>query len=215
VEHKGASQRTSLLRAVELLELVKVPNPQRRAQDYPHRLSTDVRMRALIAMALACDPKLVIADEPTATLDATTQARILELLREISERTRVAILLLTRDPRVAAEVADRLAVMYAGRKVEEAPVGELLRNPLHPYTRALLASLPAGAADADETVLLSEIPGIAPSVVLAAGCAFAPRCPEAIARCAREHPQLERHGASTVACFVAPARRASVMRGVW
>ena len=211
VEHKGGTRRAALLRAVELLELVRVPDPQRRVHEYPHRLSGGMRQRVMIAMALACEPKLLIADEPTTALDVTIQAQILDLLREIRDRTGTAIMLITHDLGVVAEVADRVAVMYAGRKVEEAPVGELFRAPLHPYTRGLLASLPGAADDARERGPLREIPGIVPPLdALPAGCAFAPRCPDAIARCARERPRLEPLGASTVSCFVASARHAKV-----
>ena len=211
IEHKGGTRRAALSRAAELLDLVRVPDPQRRVHDYPHRLSGGMRQRAMIAMALACEPKVLIADEPTTALDVTIQAQILDLLREIRDRTHTAMLLITHDLGVVAEVADRVAVMYAGRKVEEASVGELFRNPLHPYTRGLLASLPGTADDARERAPLREIPGIVPALdALPAGCAFAPRCPDAIARCARERPELERLGASTVACFVASARHANV-----
>ena len=215
VEHKGGTQRAALLRAVELLELVRVPDPQRRVHEYPHRLSGGMRQRVMIAMALACEPKVLIADEPTTALDVTIQAQILELLRQIRDRTGTAIMLITHDLGVVAEVADRVAVMYAGRKVEEAPVGELFRAPLHPYTRGLLASLPGAADDARERGPLREIPGIVPPLdALPAGCAFAPRCPDAIARCARERPLLEPLGASTVSCFVASARHAKVAETV-
>jgi peptide/nickel transport system ATP-binding protein len=215
IEHKRASQRTALLRAVELLELVGVPDPQRKVHEYPHRLSSGMRQRVMIAMALACQPKLLIADEPTAALDVTIQAQILELLREITGRTRTAIMLITHDVGVAAAIADRVAVMYAGRKVEEAPVARLLGTPLHPYTRELLASLPGTADDVRDRAPLREIPGVAPRLdALPAGCAFAPRCSEAIARCARERPELAPLGASTVACFVARARRANVVGAV-
>jgi peptide/nickel transport system ATP-binding protein len=212
VEHKGGSPRTTLLRAVELLELAQVPDTPRCLHAYPHQLPAEVRARVMIAIGLACEPKLLIADEPTAALDAMAQARMLELLREISDRTRVAILLLTRDPRIAVQVADRIVVMYAGRKVEEAAAGELLRNPLHSYTRGLIATLPSMADDARERALLREIPGgAAPLDVPPAGCAFAPRCADAISRCAREKPGLEQVDASTVACFVASTRRPSAM----
>ncbi len=207
LEHRGGTRRAALARAVELLEQVRVPDPQHRVLEYPHRLSGGMRQRVMIAMALACEPKLLIADEPTTALDVTIQAQILDLLREIRDRTRTAILLITHDLAVVAEVADRVAVMYAGRKVEEAPVAQLFHAPLHPYTRGLLASMPGAADDARARAPLREIPGIVPPLdALPAGCAFAPRCPDAIARCAHERPELEPLGISMVSCFVASAR---------
>ncbi len=211
LRHRNLERGAAREHAIEMLRRVRMPSPAARYDDFPHRLSGGMRQRAMIAMALACEPKVLIADEPTTALDVTIQAQILDLLREIRDRTHTAMLLITHDLGVVAEVADRVAVMYAGRKVEEASVGELFRNPLHPYTRGLLASLPGTADDARERAPLREIPGIVPALdALPAGCAFAPRCPDAIARCARERPELERLGASTVACFVASARHANV-----
>ena len=171
--HGVARGRAARQRAVELLGAVSMPEPERRVRDYPHQLSGGLRQRALIAMALACNPPLVIADEPTTALDVTIQAQILELLRDLQKRFGLALLLITHDLGVVAEMADRVAVMYAGRIVEEAPVRELFRNPKHPYTRGLLASIPGGAPGSK----LQAIPGTVPPIgQLPPGCAFAPRC---------------------------------------
>jgi peptide/nickel transport system ATP-binding protein len=171
--HGIARGREARERAIELLKAVSIPEPERRVHDYPHQLSGGLRQRAMIAIALSCNPPLVIADEPTTALDVTIQAQILELLRDLQRRLGLALLLITHDLGVVAEMADRVAVMYSGRIVEEAPVRELFRNPKHPYTRGLLASIPGGAHGSK----LQSIPGTVPPLgQLPPGCPFAPRC---------------------------------------
>jgi len=203
--HQGLSGRAAERRAIEMLRLVRIPEPERRARQYPHELSGGMRQRVMIAMALACNPKLLIADEPTTALDVTIQAQILDLMRELKARLGAAIILITHDLGVVAEMAERVVVMYAGRKVEEAPVRELFRRPHHPYTLGLLASVPRlgathGRSDAPR---LAEIPGVVPSLrEPIIGCAFAPRCAYATERCRREAPPLEAKApAHLAACF--------------
>ena len=186
--HKGMAPAASADRVRELLALVGIPDADRRLSEYPHRLSGGMRQRVMIAMALACDPEVLIADEPTTALDVTIQAQILELLRGLRERLGSAVVLITHDLGVVAENADRVVVMYAGRKVEEAPVIEIFERPRHPYTVGLLQSVPRIDADAGR---LTEIAGtVPPPWSLAGGCAFAPRCPRADDRCRRERPPL-------------------------
>jgi len=194
VLHQGLDARAAGQRAVEMLRLVRISEPERRARQYPHELSGGMRQRVMIAMALACHPKLLIADEPTTALDVTIQAQILDLMRELKTRIGAAIILITHDLGVVAEMAARVVVMYAGRKVEEAPARDLFRRPRHPYTLGLLASVPRlgatlGRADPPR---LAEIPGTVPSLrEPITGCAFAPRCAWAVARCRAEAPPLE------------------------
>ena len=183
--HGIARGRAARERAVELLEAVSMPEPQRRVRDYPHQLSGGLRQRALIALALACNPPLVIADEPTTALDVTIQAQILDLLRDLRTRFGLALLLITHDLGVVAEMADRVAVMYAGRIVEEAPVRELFRDPRHPYTRGLLASMPGGARGSKLQAIQGTVP---PLGHLPPGCAFAPRCPSRFEPCDAASP---------------------------
>lgn len=192
-QHLGHSRRQANARAVELLERVRMPDPASRSRDYPHQLSGGMRQRAMIAMALACDPILLIADEPTTALDVTIQAQVLELIDELQENTGMAVLLITHDLGVIAEVADRVLVMYAGRKVEEAPVAKLFSHPVHPYTKGLLASVPKlGASLGDDIPKLKEIPGRVPAPTeLPVGCAFAPRCSLADDRCHAKRPAIE------------------------
>ncbi len=193
VLHLGLTQREALDRAVEMLTLVNIPEAARRIEQYPHQLSGGMRQRVMIAMALACNPRLLIADEPTTALDVTIQAQILDLMRGLKQKTGAAIVLITHDLGVVAEMAQRVVVMYAGRKVEEAPVDELFARPRHPYTEGLLKSIPrlAHAQDA-ERPRLAEIPGMVPSLKEEmAGCVFAPRCGYATARCRLEYPPLE------------------------
>jgi len=178
--HGIARGRAARARAIELLDAVSIPAPERRVRDYPHQLSGGLRQRALIALALACGPSLVIADEPTTALDVTIQAQILDLLRGLQKRLGLALLLITHDLGVVAEMADRVAVMYAGRIVEEAPVRELFRNPRHPYTRGLLGSIPGGARGSTLKAIHGTVPPIGH---LPAGCAFAPRCPHRFDPC--------------------------------
>ncbi|CAN5737421.1 ABC transporter ATP-binding protein [soil metagenome] len=183
--HGLATRRTARPRAIELLASVSVPEPQRRVDDYPHQLSGGLRQRALIALALACEPKLLIADEPTTALDVTIQAQILELLRELQQRMGLGLLLITHDLGVVAEMADRVAVMYAGRIVEHAPVRPLFADPKHPYTRGLLASIP-GAAPGTR---LNAIPGTVPPLgALPHGCSFITRCSDRFEPCPTAHP---------------------------
>ena len=205
--HQGMDRRRATARAIEMLQLVKIPEPERRVRQYPHELSGGMRQRVMIAMALSCNPKLLIADEPTTALDVTIQAQILDLMRELKAETGAAIILITHDLGVVAEMAQRVVVMYAGRKVEEAPVDALFARPLHPYTNGLLGSIPrlAEAAEGGERKRLVEIPGMVPSLKeVVPGCLFAPRCPHATARCAAEYPPLEEKSAGHwVACWEA------------
>jgi peptide/nickel transport system ATP-binding protein len=177
--HLGLGRAEARRRSIELLDLVRIPAPDRRVDEYPHQLSGGMRQRVMIAMALACDPKILIADEPTTALDVTIQAGILDLLRDIRERLGTAIVLITHNLGVVADIADRVLVMYAGRKAEEAPVHELYAQPQHPYTIGLLGAVPRpGGAVAQGR--LKVIPGRVPSLAqLPTACAFAPRCPRA------------------------------------
>ncbi len=193
--HAGLDRPRAAARAVELLARVRIPEPQRRARDYPHALSGGMRQRVVIAMALACGPKLLIADEPTTALDVTIQAQILELLRSLQVELGMAILFITHDLGVVAEMADRVLVMYAGQAVEEATVGELFANPRMPYTRALLASIPRVDRGGGTRRRLEAISGQVPDPRVARpGCAFAPRCTHAQALCAAAAPEFEDSG---------------------
>jgi peptide/nickel transport system ATP-binding protein len=194
--HQTVTSRQARHRAIEMLRLVRIPEPARRAQEYPHQLSGGMRQRAMIAMALACRPALLIADEPTTALDVTIQAQILALMLELQKDLGTGLILITHDLGVVAQTAQRVIVMYAGRKVEEADVDNLFANPRHPYTRGLMASIPTlPTAGAKPTARLAEIPGTVPSLVrLPPGCAFAPRCPLALERCRAEYPPLEQFG---------------------
>ena len=188
--HRGASATAARTRAIEVLNLVKIPDADRRLDDYPHQFSGGMRQRVMIAMALACDPQVLIADEPTTALDVTIQAQVLKLMLELKEQTGAAVILITHDLGVVAETCQRVLVMYAGRKVEEAPVLDLFDRPSHPYTRGLLASVARGKRGSRRK-RLAEIPGIVPSLrEPIAGCAFAPRCPLVRERCRREAPAL-------------------------
>jgi peptide/nickel transport system ATP-binding protein len=193
--HRGADRKAAMDAAVALLESVGIPDARRRAGQYPHELSGGMRQRATIAMALACDPALLIADEPTTALDVTIQAQILDLLLKLQRGRGMAMLFVTHNLGVVAEIAHRVAVMYAGRIVEEGPVGEVFRNPKHPYTMGLLASMPrlgdaARMKQAGEK--LAAIPGMVPSLMnIPSGCAFSPRCKFAIDACRVAVPALE------------------------
>jgi peptide/nickel transport system ATP-binding protein len=200
--HLDLGRAAARKRAIELLELVRIPAPERRIHEYPHQLSGGMRQRVMIAIALACDPKILIADEPTTALDVTIQAGILDLMRDIRERLGTAIVLITHNLGVVADIADRVIVMYAGRKVEEAPVHELYAHPQHPYTIGLLGAIPRPGA-ADEQGRLREIPGRVPSLAeLPQACAFAARCPRADERTRSELPALrEVRPDHLVACF--------------
>jgi peptide/nickel transport system ATP-binding protein len=204
--HQGLTRRAAMARAVEMLRLVHIPHPERRARDYPHHFSGGMRQRVMIAMALACEPQLLIADEPTTALDVTIQAQILELLAELKAKMGMAVMLITHAMGVIAETAQRVAVMYAGKVVEEAPVGELFRAPRHPYTRGLIRSIPRIDLAAQKKQRLEAIPGVVPSLLEPApGCRFAPRCAHAREQC-RATPALREIGAGhKVACVRAEA----------
>ncbi len=198
--HGRATRRNAREKAVELLDAVSVPEPRRRVVEYPHQLSGGLRQRALLAMALACGPKLLIADEPTTALDVTIQAQILELLRTMQQRLGLALLLITHDLGVVAEMADRVAVMYAGRIVEHAPVRELFSDPKHPYTRGLLASIPGGAPGSRLRAIQGTVPTLGS---LPAGCAFTPRCPSRFEPCPKAHPgDTVLENGRTVKCYL-------------
>ncbi len=190
--HKKLSRKDAKAAAIEAMKEVSIPDPARRAADYPHQLSGGMRQRVMIAMALACDPELLIADEPTTALDVTIQAQILELLDNLRKTRELAVLLITHDLGVVAEVADRVAVMYTGRIVEESPVEELFARPKHPYTEGLLRSVPKlTAADVARVTRLETIEGTVPSPTdLPPGCHFAPRCPYRMPRCMGEEIPL-------------------------
>ncbi|MEV4501703.1 ABC transporter ATP-binding protein [Streptomyces klenkii] len=210
-KHTGASRREARLRAVEMLRRVGIPQPELRVDDYPHQFSGGMRQRAMIAMALVCDPELLIADEPTTALDVTVQAQILDLLKELQQETGAAIILITHDLGVVAGTVDDLLVMYAGRAVEQGPVREVLRAPRHPYTWGLLGSMPRLAASVDEP--LTPIPGTPPSLLAPPpGCPFHPRCGYVSEvggdRCRTERPGLP-HGRGA-ACHLPEERQRSV-----
>ena len=202
-EHEGLSRRAALDRAAEMLSLVQIPNATKRVHDYPHQFSGGMRQRVVIAMALACNPKLVIADEPTTALDVTIQAGILDLLNEMKERLGMAVLLITHAMGVVAETAQRVVVMYAGKVVEEAPVTSLFATPLHPYTQGLIRSIPRLDLAATEHRRLEAIPGTVPSLLNPPrGCRFAARCRFATAECtAAEPPLRELAPGHKVACI--------------
>jgi peptide/nickel transport system ATP-binding protein len=191
--HQGLDKRAAEKRAIEMLVLVGIPEPRRRVREYPHQMSGGMRQRVMIAMALACTPKLLIADEPTTALDVTIQAQILELMADLKRKVGAAIVLITHDLGVVAEVAERVMVMYAGRKVEEAPVAKLFRSPRHPYTQGLLGAVPKlGSSLTGTDTKLAEIPGQVPSLKeRIAGCVFASRCALATEMCRQLAPALE------------------------
>ena len=203
--HQDVSRDQAWTRAVEMLTLVRIPEPVQRAKEYPHQLSGGMRQRAMIAMALACNPKVLIADEPTTALDVTIQAQILDLIVKLQEERGTAVILITHDLGVVAETAHRVVVMYAGRKIEEATVEDLFDAPLHPYTHGLMASVPRlailGGGPAAER--LQEIPGMVPALsALPEGCAFAPRCAHADNLCHATYPDfVERRPNHRVACW--------------
>ena len=204
--HQGLSRRVAAAKAVEMLRQVYIPEPERRVHAYPHQLSGGMRQRVMIAMALSCNPKVLIADEPTTALDVTIQAQILDLMRELQNTFGMAIVLITHDMGVVAENADRVVVMYAGRKVEEASADELFDHPGHPYTKGLLGSIPHldDAARTDTgRARLNEIKGMVPSLAaLPEGCAFAPRCAFATEQCRAAYPPLvQLRPAHWVACW--------------
>jgi len=192
-EHEDLGRAAAGRRSAELLRLVGIAEPERRLDEYPHQLSGGMRQRVVIAIALACNPKLLIADEPTTALDVTIQAQILDLMRDLKRQTGASIMLITHDLGVVADVAERVMVMYAGKKVEEGPVAELLTSPLHPYTQGLLAAVPRlGASSSHTQTRLREIPGLVPSLTTRIkGCVFAGRCASATDLCRTVAPALE------------------------
>jgi oligopeptide/dipeptide ABC transporter ATP-binding protein len=199
--HRDVPAKQAWARAVEMLRLVRIPEPARRAQEYPHQLSGGMRQRAMIAMALACRPALLIADEPTTALDVTIQAQILALMLDLQKELGMGLILITHDLGVVAQTAQRVIVMYAGKKVEEADVDTLFANPRHPYTRGLMASIPElPTAGVGHPARLAEIPGTVPSLTrLPQGCAFAPRCKLAVDRCRETYPPLADWGGGHLA----------------
>ena len=205
--HEGLSRRAAMDRAVEMLALVNIPTPARRVRDYPHQFSGGMRQRVMIAIALACRPQLLIADEPTTALDVTIQAQILDLLAGLKDQFGMAILLITHAMGVVAEVAQRVVVMYAGKVVEEAPVAELFARPLHPYTQGLIRSIPRIDTAAIHKVRLEAIPGTVPKLIEPAeGCRFAARCKHAMSACVTATPPLvEVAPGHKAACILHPA----------
>ncbi|NUS07697.1 MAG: ABC transporter ATP-binding protein [Nonomuraea sp.] len=197
--HERLSRAAAARRAVELLELVGIPAPARRVKEYPHQLSGGMRQRVMIAIAVACSPRVLIADEPTTALDVTIQAGVLDVFRDLRDRLGTAIVLITHDLGVVADIADRAVVMYAGRAVEQAPVSELFANPRHPYTLGLMKALPSAAVNGR----LAEIPGMVPSPLTdPRECAFQARCPRAQADCRLDRPELVRQAPDHLAaCF--------------
>lgn len=192
--HQNLKRQKARIRALEMLQLVQISEPERRLDQYPHELSGGMCQRVMIAMALACTPSILVADEPTTALDVTIQAQILDLMRDLKNRFGTAILLITHDLGVVAEMADRVLVIYAGRKIEEAPVRELLRSPRHPYTLGLLGAMPR-LGESTPGKRLTEIPGTVPSLLEPiVGCAFAPRCTLAVDRCHSQAPPLKAYG---------------------
>jgi peptide/nickel transport system ATP-binding protein len=203
--HERLGRRAALDRAIELLRLVRIPNPERRFRDYPHQFSGGMRQRVMIAMALSCNPKLLIADEPTTALDVTIQAQILELIGELKAKLGMAVMLITHAMGVVAETAQRVVVMYAGKVVEEAPVRELFARPKHPYTQGLIRSIPRIDTAATAKTRLEAIKGVVPSLLEPKeGCRFAPRCKFARDECTQATPPLREIAAGhKVACVLA------------
>lgn len=198
IVHQGLNKKDALEKSIEMLRLTGIPSPEKRVHDFPHQLSGGMRQRVMIAMALCCRPELLIADEPTTALDVTIQAQILDLMIDLKEKMDTAIIMITHDLAVVAEMADRAAVMYCGKLVEESPVLELFDNPLHPYTRGLLKSIPHIEGEKERLYMIDGM--VPPLTHLPPGCAFAPRCPEAQPRCHVERPSLKE---------IAPGRRVS------
>lgn len=211
-KHFGISRAEAWDRAIEMLQLVSIPSPERRVHDYPHQLSGGMRQRAMIAIALVCEPKLLIADEPTTALDVTVQAQIFDLFGELQSKLKAAIILITHDIGVVAQMTDRVMAMYAGRKIEEAGVVDFVRNPQHPYARGLVSCVPRVRSDLqDDPEPLFEIPGMVPSLkdLSLDGCAFAPRCPKVIDTCRTQNPVLIQtgpdHRAACLLCSETPS----------
>ena len=197
--HDAVDRKTAQHQALQMLERVQIPQARRRLDAYPHELSGGMRQRAMIALALVCRPQLLLADEPTTALDATVQIQILLLLRELQQETGMSVIFVTHDIGAAIEVADRIAVMYAGRVVEQGAVAQVVNHPGHPYTAGLLASTVSAANRGQPLV---AVPGSPPDLTaLPPGCSFAPRCAQVQARCLSERPVLQAHGASALACW--------------
>jgi oligopeptide/dipeptide ABC transporter ATP-binding protein len=205
--HQGLNYKEAIDKAIEMLRLVGIPLPERRVKEYPHQLSGGMRQRVMIAMALSCNPKLLIADEPTTALDVTIQAQILELMKKLKKELGMAIMLITHDLGVVAEMCERVIVMYGGKVVEEADVVSLFKNPLHPYTEGLLKSIPRMDEDVEK---LHVIEGVVPNPLhLPQGCRFHPRCPYAVEKCTQSQPELEQVAPGRyVACFLSAERLA-------
>jgi peptide/nickel transport system ATP-binding protein len=203
--HEGLSKKAAMDRAIEMLKLVNIPTPERRVSDYPHQFSGGMRQRVMIAIALACNPKLLIADEPTTALDVTIQAQILDLMQELKDKFGMAVMLITHAMGVVAEVAQKVVVMYAGKVVEEATVTELFARPKHPYTQGLIRSIPRIDLAAEHKQRLEAIPGTVPKLIEPAeGCRFAGRCKYVEASCRSSTPPLrEIAPGHKVACFLA------------
>jgi len=203
--HQGMTASEAWRWAEQMLQMVQIPSPRQRAKEYPHKLSGGMRQRAMIAMALSCNPQLLLADEPTTALDVTIQAQILSLMVKLKEEFKTSILLITHDLGVIAEMASRVAVMYAGKIVEEAPVRDLFKDPRHPYTRGLLGSVPVIGKKAQTGRRLQEIPGMVPSLLeMPSGCRFHPRCPSAMPVCSEQEPREVRLGEHRrVQCWLA------------
>ncbi len=202
--HQGLGRKAAIERAIEMLGLVRIPDPQRRVHDYPHQFSGGMRQRVMIAMALSCNPRLLIADEPTTALDVTIQAQILDLLTELKEKMGMAVMLITHAMGVVAESTQRVVVMYAGKVVEEASVNDLFGSPRHPYTRGLIRSIPRLDSAVTGRKRLEAIPGSVPFLLEPRpGCRFAPRCPHAVAQCTESTPALrEVSPGHKVACIL-------------
>jgi len=202
--HQGAARQEAWNHAVEMLQLVQIPSPGMRAHEYPHQLSGGMRQRAMIAMALSCRPRLLLADEPTTALDVTIQAQIVDLMERLKGEFETSIVLITHNLGLIAEMAKRVLVMYMGKGVEEAPVEDLFQEPLHPYTQGLLESIPwIGKKLKTGRRQLQEIPGIVPSLLeMPEGCRYHPRCPRAMKLCSKEEPPLIRKDRRKVLCWL-------------
>jgi peptide/nickel transport system ATP-binding protein/oligopeptide transport system ATP-binding protein len=203
--HQGMKGPEAWKWAEQMLQMVQIPSPRQRAKEYPHKLSGGMRQRAMIAMALSCNPQLLLADEPTTALDVTIQAQILSLMMKLKEEFKTSILLITHDLGVISDMASRVAVMYAGKIVEEAPVRDLFKDPRHPYTRGLLGSVPVIGRKAQTGRRLQEIPGMVPSPLeMPSGCRYHPRCPSAMPVCSEQEPKMVMLGAfRRVQCWLA------------
>ncbi len=203
--HEGLSRKDAFARAIEMLRAVNIPAAEKRVREFPHQMSGGMRQRVMIAMALACQPSVLIADEPTTALDVTVQAQVFDLLKELQEKTGTTIILITHDMGAIAEMADRVMVMYAGRAVEEGTNEEILTNPKHPYTRGLIACVPhMEEKPTEERAALTIIRGVVPALInLGSGCSFAPRCQHATDQCRWEMPKsLNVGGGQRVACWL-------------